>query len=101
MAQFRSAQCAGAGQVYTAVDQISSSFIYSAEYVSRNRSNTDYVGDLYYAFLRRGGDLAGVNYWINRLTSGAETREQLHKDFINTPEFSGRVNAIIAQGCAS
>ncbi len=99
LTQFRAAQCAGAGSVYSAVDQISSSFIYSAEYLGRNRSNTDYVGDLYYAFLRRGGDLAGVNYWINQLTSGAETREQLRKDFINTPEFNGRVNAIIAQGC--
>jgi uncharacterized protein DUF4214/BNR repeat protein/HYDIN/CFA65/VesB family protein len=101
LAQFRSAQCAGAGQVYAAVDQISSSFIYGGEYVGRNRSNAEYVGDLYYAFLRRGGDLAGVNYWINQLNSGAETREQLRRDFINTPEFNGRVNAIIAQGCFS
>ncbi len=73
----------------------------SGEYVGRNRNNTDYVGDLYYAFLRRGGDLAGVNYWINQLTSGAESREQLRKDFINTPEFNGRINAIITQGCFS
>ena len=101
LTQFRSAQCAGAGSVYSAVDQISSSFLYSAEYLGRNRTNAEYVGDLYYAFLRRGGDLAGVNYWINRLASEAETRGQLQKDFINTPEFSGRVNAIIAQGCLS
>jgi hypothetical protein len=101
LAQFRTAQCAGPGPVYSAVDQISASFIYSAEYLSRNRTNTEYVGDLYYAFLRRGGDLAGVNFWINQLTSAAENREQLRKDFINTPEFNGRVNAIIAQGCFS
>ena len=101
LTQFRTAQCAGPGPVYTAVDQISSSFIYSSEYLGRNRTNAEYVGDLYYAFLRRGGDLAGVNFWINQLTSAAETREQLRRDFINTPEFNGRVNAIIAQGCFS
>jgi hypothetical protein len=55
------------------------------------------VSDLYCAFLRRGGDLADVSYWINQLTSGAETREQLRKDFVNTTELNGRVNAIIAQ----
>jgi hypothetical protein len=42
-----------------------------------------------------------VNFWINQLTSAAETREQLRRDFISTPEFNGRVNAIIAQGCFS
>ena len=80
---------------------ISSAFLNSAEYVARARSNSDYVTDLYNAFLRRGGDLAGVNYWINQLNSGAESREQLRRDFINTPEFNGRVNAVISQGCFS
>ena len=102
LAQFRAAQCSPlnpAGAVYTAADSISSQFIGSAEYASRNRTNTEYVSDLYYAFLRRGGDLAGVNYWVNRLDTGAETREAMRKDFINSPEFSARINAIVAQGC--
>jgi hypothetical protein len=102
LGQFRAAQCLGvnaAGAVYTAVDSISSQFIGSPEYTSRNRSNTEYVSDLYYAFLRRSGDLAGVNFWINRLNTGAETRQAMRTDFINSPEFNGRVNAIVAQGC--
>jgi hypothetical protein len=102
LAQLRTAQCSGPGAaaaIYATVDSISSQFIFSGEYTGRNRSNTDYVSDLYYAFLRRGGDLAGVNFWINQLNSKAETREQLRKDFIGTPEFTVRVNAIIAQGC--
>lgn len=97
--QFRVAQCAGAGPIYTAVDSISSQFIASSEYAGRGRVNTDYVGDLYYAFLRRGGDLPGVTYWINRLNTGVESRDQMRKDFINTSEFNARVNAIVAQGC--
>jgi Bacterial Ig-like domain (group 3)/Domain of unknown function (DUF4214)/Gametolysin peptidase M11 len=99
--QFRAAQCSGAGAVYSTVASISSQFIASGEYVGRNRNNTDYVGDLYYAFLRRGGDLPGVTYWINRLNTGAETRDQMRTDFSNSPEFSGRINAIIAAGCLS
>jgi len=102
LGQFRAAQCSGpgaAGQVYTAVDSISSLFSTSAEYVSRNRNNTEYVSDLYYAFLRRGGDLGGVNFWINRLDSGAEDRETMRRDFIASPEFNARVNAIVTQGC--
>jgi hypothetical protein len=99
LAQFRTAQCNGAGSVYAAVDSISSSFIQGPEYTGRNRTNTEYVGDLYYAFMRRGGDLPGVTNWINLLNTGAETRDQMRRAFIGTPEFNARVNAIIAQGC--
>lgn len=38
----------------------------SSEYIGRNRSNTQYVSDLYNSFLRRAGDLPGVLFWISR-----------------------------------
>lgn len=97
--QFRTAQCLGSTAVYSQVEAISSAFIGSPEYAARFRTNAQYVGDLYNAFLRRGGDLGGVLYWINQLDSGAMTRSQLRQAFLASPEFSGRVNAIIAQGC--
>jgi hypothetical protein len=97
--QFRAAQCAGSAAVTTKVEQISSSFANGAEYTNRNRSNAQYVGDLYNAFMRRGGDAAGVLHWINQLNTGAMTRNQLRQTFINTAEFKARVNAVIAQGC--
>ncbi len=97
--QFRTAQCQGPGQVYAQVDSISGAFLNSAEYAARARMNAQYVGDLYNAFLRRGGDLAGVQYWINQLASGAQTREQLRQAFIASPEFQARVQAVVAQGC--
>ncbi len=97
--QFRTAQCQGAGAVDAQADSISSGFINGAEYAGRNRTNAQYVGDLYNAFLRRGGDLAGVQYWISQLDSGAQTRDQLRQAFIASPEFQSRVSAIIAQGC--
>jgi hypothetical protein len=97
--QFRAAQCQGAGAVYNTVESISSAFAASAEYLGRNRTNAQYVGDLYNAFLRRGGDLGGVQFWINEIATGARTRAKVRQDFIAQPEFAGRVNAIIVEGC--
>lgn len=97
--QFRSAQCAGAGAVYTQVEAISVAFAESGEYAARNRSNAQFAGDLYNSFLRRAGDLAGVQYWISQLDTAARTRSKVRQDFIASAEFTNRVNAIIAQGC--
>jgi hypothetical protein len=96
--QFRTAQCQGAAAVNTQVESISSGFMNSGEYTGRNRTNPQFVGDLYNAFLRRGGDLGGVQFWIGQLNGGA-TRNSIRQQFITTPEFQGRVAAIIAQGC--
>ncbi|MBK8963447.1 MAG: DUF4214 domain-containing protein [Candidatus Competibacteraceae bacterium] len=96
---FRGAQCSGAAAVNAEVDTISRQFLASAEYASRNRSNSDYVADLYYAFLRRGGDLSGFNHWVNQLNTGSQTREQVRVDFLRSPEFQSRVTQIINQGC--
>ena len=102
LGRFRSAQCAGTlvvDSVYQAANAISSQFLASSEYLARARTNTEYVGDLYYAFLRRGGDLSGVNFWINRLNSGTVTREALRQEFLLSIEFASRIDAIITQGC--
>jgi hypothetical protein len=97
--KFRTAQCSGGPAVFSAAETISSQFINSPEYVGRARTNAQYVGDLYNAFLRRGGDLGGVTYWIGQLDSGAQTRAGVRRQFLASPEFNSRVNAIIAQGC--
>jgi len=97
--QFRKAQCAGAGAVYPAVESISIQFATSAEYLARDRTNAQYVGDLYNSFLRRGGDLGGVQYWIDEIARGRRTRESVRQQFVASPEFQNRVAAIIAQGC--
>ncbi len=97
--QFRAAQCQGAGAVYAQADSISKAFLASPEYAGRNRTNSQYVGDLYNAFLRRGGDLAGVRFWIGQLDTAAMSRETVRQNFFASAEFAGRVNAIVAQGC--
>ncbi len=99
--KFRTAQCQGAQSVYRSVDEISGSFLNTTEYNNRGRSNAQFVGDLYNAFLRRGGDLDGVVYWIQQLDTGKKSREVVRTDFMTTPEFSARVAAVVGQGCAN
>jgi hypothetical protein len=97
--QLKTAQCAGPGAVYAKVNEISYAFIFGPEYTNRTRTNTQYVTDLYYSFLRRGGDTAGVNFWINQLNTGAKDRNTERADFIASPEFGARVNAVVNAGC--
>jgi len=97
--QFRTAQCQGAFAVTAQAESMSRQFAQSGEYQARSRSNGQYVGDLYNAFLRRGGELAGVQFWIAQLDTGARTREGVRQAFVGSPEFQARVAAIIAEGC--
>jgi hypothetical protein len=97
--RFRSAQCAGPAAVASEAEAISKAFADSAEYAARSRNNAQFVGDLYNAFLRRGGDLPGVQYWVDQVATGARTRDQVRGAFKNSPEFQARVQAITQWGC--
>jgi len=97
--RFRTAQCTGPGAVTAEAEAVSGEFARGAEYAGRNRSNTQYVGDLYNAILRRGGDGPGVQFWINAIESGVLTREAVRQQFVQSPEFQARVLQIIAEGC--
>jgi alpha-tubulin suppressor-like RCC1 family protein len=97
--RFRAAQCAGPSAVTAEAEAISGEFARGPEYAARNRSDAEYVGDLYNAILRRGGDPPGVQFWINLIASGAQSREQVRQQFVQSPEFQGRVAQIIAAGC--
>lgn len=100
LARFRSAQCRGSSAVVAEVDTITRQFLASQEYANRSRNDhRDYVADLYFAFLRRGGDLSGFEYWVSQLNAGLRSRDQIRQDFIQTPEFQARVQQIIKDGC--
>ena len=96
--QFRQAQCTSAAAVAQRVDDITKQFLNTTEYVGRGRSNSEYVQDLYYSFLRRGGDLAGFNSWVSQLNTGM-TRENLRQQFLASPEMQGRIAQIVAETC--
>jgi hypothetical protein len=97
--RLRAAQCAGASAVYAEVDNISAAFIFSPEYNTRARNATQVVTDMYYSFLRRGGDTGGVNYWIGQLATGAKDIDTVRTEFLHSAEFDARVQAVIAAGC--
>ena len=100
LGRLRQAQCQGGGPVYNAVGAISAEFMFNPEYAARNRSNTQFVTDMYYSFLRRGGDTTGVGFWINELNAGRKDRNTVRVDFINSPEFGARVQSVINAGCS-
>ena len=100
--QFRTAQCQSSGvaaAVTALAESISEQFATSTEYINRARNNGQYVGDLYNAFLRRGGDLTGVMTWINSLNNSTFTRKQVRDNFRASSEFTARVSAVASQGC--
>ncbi len=99
LGRFRTAQCQSVAAVYAEVKSISDRFATSIEYLSRNRNNQGYVSDLYYAFLQRGGDLAGLNFWVSQLDANLKTRQQLRQEFIEFPEFQDRVQQISSETC--
>lgn len=96
--RFRIAQCSGADAVAAEADVISSGFLSSPEYAARQRNDVGYVVDLYNAFLRRGPDLAGLQFWVDRIASGT-SRDEVRRLFMSSPEFSARVQAVVAATC--
>jgi hypothetical protein len=99
--QFRSAQCdaSPAAAVQAIIDTVSSQFLASPEYAARGATDSQYVQDLYYALLQRGGDLPGFNFWVGQLTGGVQTRGQVRQQFLVSPEMQAQSAAIAAQGC--
>ena len=85
----------------TQVENVSSGFANSTEYTNRGRSNAQFMADIYNAFMRRGPDLAGMQFYVNQLATGAKTRNQVRLEFKTSPEFNNRVNAIVAAPCVS
>jgi hypothetical protein len=93
----RNAQCTGAQAVRDLTYQIALGFVQSTEYGLRNRSNSQYVEDLYNGILRRGADPAGFIAWVNALNT--TTRPQMVKLFTDSLEFQLRVQEVINAGC--
>jgi YD repeat-containing protein len=93
----REGQCVGTQEVINLSYQIASLFVSSAEYAARNRTNSEYVEDLYDAIMRRSATPSEINYWVSYLDTS--TREQVLQYFAGSTEFQGRVQAVINAGC--
>ena len=66
--------------------QVAYGFVFSKEYKNRNRSNKEYVTDLYKLFMDRNPDEGGFNDWVGKLEAGA-SREEVYVGFVNSQEF--------------
>ena len=63
-------------------------FIFSDEYVSQNKTDEEFVNDLYTMFLGRPADQEGYDTWCGLLQEGW-SREQVFGGFANSVEFDG------------
>jgi len=99
--RFRTAQCTAnaTGAVQAEINSVSGQIITSPEYLARATTNSQYVRDLYYALLQRGGDNSGFGYWLAQINGGSQTREQSRRQFLASPEMQAQSVAVAAQGC--
>ncbi|MCQ2533597.1 MAG: DUF4214 domain-containing protein [Clostridia bacterium] len=66
--------------------QVGYGFIFSSEYISKNRTNDEFVTDLYSMYFGRTPDSEGFKYWVDKLNAG-ESREEIFAGFANSTEF--------------
>ena len=66
--------------------EVAYGFMFSPEYIKKNKTNTEYVTDLYTLFMGRDPDEGGFNDWMNKLDEGG-TRLDVFAGFANSPEF--------------
>ncbi len=69
--------------------QVANSFVLSQEFDLRER-NRIYSNMLYIGFLRRAGELSGLDGWTNWLTNGTYTLQQAVNGFITSAEYLAR-----------
>ena len=68
---------------------VASSFLGSTEFTERygeNVTDEEYVNTLYINVLGREADAKGLSYWLDRLSSGAETRYEALLGFAESTE---------------
>ena len=71
--------------------QVGYGFIFSQEYINKNRSDEEFVNDMYAMYFGREADSDGFNYWVGLLESGL-TREDIMAGFANSEEFYNLCN---------
>jgi hypothetical protein len=62
-------------------------FFTSQEYINKNRSNEEFVEDLYQSLFDRASDEAGKTDWLNKLANGV-SREDIMNGFGGSQEFA-------------
>ncbi len=95
----RTAYAQGQSAMLIANRELGKTVFESAEYAGRNRSNHDYVYDLYKTFLMRDPDQAGWDDWTAVVPSYG--REHVRRGFDESAEFINLVSTLTPNGSPS
>ncbi|MBR3057720.1 MAG: DUF4214 domain-containing protein [Clostridiales bacterium] len=63
-------------------------FFFSKEYENSRKYYSEYIADLYTAFMGRAPENEGFQYWFDRMMNKNATKEQIFNGFAMAPEFT-------------
>jgi RHS repeat-associated protein len=86
------AQARGGRALIGAAQDLGNSLFTSTEYINLNTTDTQFVTDLYEAFLQRTPDTSGLNHWVSQVPINGRSNVRLA--FAVCPEFAENVTAI-------
>jgi YD repeat-containing protein len=79
--------------------ELGKTLLESSWYLSRSRTNSEYVSDLYWAYLMRAPDTSGWSFWTNEVS--LKGRETVRRAFEESGEFLTLMTTIVPNGSAS
>lgn len=92
------AQAQGQMQTIDAAKGVIGGLFKSVEYMNRNRSDAEFIRDLYAGFLLREADQGGFDFWLYRLqvenNNGFNGRERLVWAFGESQEFADLISGV-------
>jgi hypothetical protein len=98
--RLNAASAQGQSQMLAEAKALGRALFQSADYASRNRSDEDFVADLFYGYLQRAPDSGGYNAWLNVVrdynAQGLNGREVTLQGFENSTEFANLVYSLEA-----
>jgi RHS repeat-associated protein len=86
------AQGRGVRALIGAAQDLGNTLFNSTEYANLNTTDTQFVTDLYEAFLQRTPDTSGLNYWVS--VTPTNGRSNIRLAFAVCPEFAQNVAAL-------
>jgi YD repeat-containing protein len=97
--QLRVAYAQGQTSLKLAAIELGKTLFESAEYATRQRTNSEYVYDLYKTYLMRDPDGPGWAHWESQVPTNG--RENVRRAFEESPEFAGIIASIVPNGTAT